>query len=395
MHRLAPLAVLALAPAAFAGDLIDSMDRIRWLAPKGKGKAELVEGRDGKAVRFSFEKDARSAFFTSRHRGSPAWDRAAGLSFWVRGEEDSFGGIELIFDNDFAVRYDLCFPIKAKKWTKVTAAWGDFVPVLPGPKSKRLGLPGGNAPSKVSAVWVGKWWYWRDYPAQSFAIDDLRLEEKIERDAKEYRPEGAPLARVLKKLKAGQPVTITTVGDSLTDTRHWANREVSWPALLRKQLEAKYKSKVTIINPAIGGTQLRQNVILMPRWLAAAHEPDLVLYCFGGNDWEAGMRGPQFRESCEDAILRTRRATHGKADVMLLTTVPAASAWETRKELAEACRAAAKATKAGLADAEKAFHEAGKKDKEALFVKDRVHLSAKGHEVMARVVLEAVGRAGE
>ena len=58
------------------------------------------------------------------------------------------------------------------------------------------------------------------------------------------------------------------MGDSLTDTRHWANREADWPALLKEQLKAKYNSEVTIVNPAIGGTQLRQNLVLMPRWLA-------------------------------------------------------------------------------------------------------------------------------
>src|SRR3954452_6084285 len=261
-RTLALFVALSLNPSAVVADnLIDSMDTNRFRAPKDKGKAELVEGKVGKAVRFSFAKDARSAFFTGNLRGGPAWDKAAGLSFWVKGDgSDHFGGLQLIYDDDYAVRYDYCFPIKDTEWTKITVAWREFVPVLPGLRSRPLG-PGGNRPSKVSAVWFGKWWYWRDYPAHSFAIDEIRLEEKIERDTKEHRPEGAPLARVLKKLKAGEAVTVVTMGDLLTDTRHWANREVSWPALLKKELEAKYKSKVTIVNPAIGGTQLRQNLV--------------------------------------------------------------------------------------------------------------------------------------
>jgi hypothetical protein len=211
---LVPLILLVSASALRAGDVIDSMDELRFRAPKDKGKAEQVTGKVGKAVRFSFEKDARSAFFTSNLRGAPSWDKAAGLSFWVKGDgSESFGGLELIWDNDFSVRYDVAFAIKSKEWTKVTVAWRDFVPVLPGAKSKPLGLPGGNAPSKVSAVWFGKWWYWRDYPAHSFAIDEIRLEDKLERDLKDYKPDGAPLARVLKKLKAGEAVTIVTVGD--------------------------------------------------------------------------------------------------------------------------------------------------------------------------------------
>src|SRR5271157_915869 len=58
----------------------------------------------------------------------------------------------------------------------------------------------------------------------------------------------------------------TAPRDSLTDKRHWANREVCWVDLLRQGLKDAYRSDVTIVNPAIGGTQLRQNVILIPRW---------------------------------------------------------------------------------------------------------------------------------
>jgi len=41
----------------------------------------------------------------------------------------------------------------------------------------------------------------------------------------------------------------------------------------RQGLKDAYRSVVAIVNPAIGGTQLRQNVILIPRWLAKAPEP--------------------------------------------------------------------------------------------------------------------------
>jgi len=394
-YAAALLVIVASASSSVAGDLIDAMDSNRFVSPKAKGKAELVEGKVGKAVRFSFEQGCQNTFFASRLRGKPEWDKAEGISLWVKGDgSDSFGGLQFIFDDDYAVRYDLCFPIKSKDWTKITVAWRDFVAVLPGPKAKPLGLPGGNPPSKISTMWIGKWWYWRDYPAHSFAVDEIRLEEKIEQDLRDYRPEGAPLSRVLAKLKPGKPITIVTVGDSLTDTRHWANREVSWPLLLKKQLEAKYGSKVSGVNPAIGGTQLRQNLVLMPRWLAQAAEPDLVTFCFGFNDWDSGMRGPQFRQSYEDAVDRVRRATKGKADVLILTTLPAVERWTTMAELAEACRTAAKERNAGLADTEKAFLEAGKENKEKLYVRDRTHLGPAGHELMAKTVLGTIERAG-
>lgn len=391
----AALALVGTPVIAADGPLISGMDELRYTPPKEKGRAELVPGKVGRAVRFAFDRDARSAFFTCNTRGTPEWAKAAGFSFWVKGDGgDHTAGLEFVYDDDYAVRYDFAFLVKGTAWTKVTVAWDDLVPVLPGPKSNPLGGPAGNSPAKLVGPWFGKWWYWGDYPALSFAVDEIRLEPTIDRDTNSYTPDGAPLARVLAKLKAGKPVTVVTMGDSLTDTRHWANREVSWPNLLRDRLKAAYGSAVTVHNPAIGGTQLRQNVVLIPRWAAQVPEPDLVTVCFGGNDWEAGMRGEQFRRACADAVDRIRRATHGKADVLLMTPVPSADQWDTRAELGEAVRAAARDRTAGLADTEKAFHAAGKADRAGLFVHDRVHLSPAGHAVMADTVLAAIRMAG-
>jgi lysophospholipase L1-like esterase len=184
------------------------------------------------------------------------------------------------------------------------------------------------------------------------------------------------------------------MGDSLTDTRHWANRKTAWPGLLKEHLGEKFKADVTIVNPAIGGTQLPQNLVLLPRWLAKVPEPDLVTIFFGANDWDAGMRGEEFLRTCSDAVDRVRRATKGKADVLLLTTNPAAARWETTAELAEACRRAARDRNAGLADTEKAFHAAGKEDRNRLFVDDRIHLSPAGHALVAETVWKAIESAG-
>ena len=281
------------------GPLISSLDDVKtFSAPKDKARNESVDGKVGKAIHFAVDKDARSVFFTSRLRGSAEWDKAAGLSFWVKGDgADGFGGLQLIYDDDYAVRYDVAFPVMGTQWTKIIFAWRDFVPVLPGAKSNPLDPAGPNKPSKVSALWVGKWWYWGDYPAVSFAIDEIRLERTIELDTKDYKPAGPPLARVHEKLKSGKPITIVTMGDSLTDTYHWANRTTNWPTLFKAAAKEKYKADVTVINPAIGGTQLRQNLVLIPRWLQQASEPDLVTVFFGGNDWESGMRGEQFQQT--------------------------------------------------------------------------------------------------
>jgi lysophospholipase L1-like esterase len=371
------------------------MDELVYNVPKEKGRAELVDGKVGRAIRFQFDANAQSTFFTTNQHGTPEWDHAAGFSFWVKGDgTDGFGGLEFIYGDDYAVRYDLAFPVRGTAWTKVVVAWDDLIPVLPGPKARPLSGPEGNMPSRLTGPWFGKWWYWGDYPPLRFVIDEICLEPLIERPADIPRPEEAPLERVRAKLQADRPLTIVTMGDSLTDTRHWANRDVVWPQLLRDSLESMYKSSITVVNPAIGGTQLRQNLVLMPTWLEGTPEPDLVTVFFGGNDWDAGMRGEEFTRACGDAIDRIRRATHGKADVLILTTNPSAARWNETSELAEACRVAARKRNAGLADTEKAFHSTGAVVPERLFVNDQVHLSPAGHQLVADTVRQAIERAG-
>jgi lysophospholipase L1-like esterase len=399
-----PALVLTLALFAQTNDptLIAPLDTIQFQAPKDKATVSLVDGKVGKANRFEFAKDAKSIFCTSKIRGTPEWDQAAGLSMWVQGDgSDSFGGLQFIYDNDYEVRYDVAFPIKSKEWTKVTIAWSDLVPVLPGAKLKPLGGPDGNRPSKISAVSVGKWWYWRQFPECSFALDEIRLEPKIDRDLSEHRPTGVQLARTLAKLKAKQPITIVTMGDSLTDVKHWSNRKTNWVAMFKERAKEKYGSNVTIVNSALGGNQLRQGVILIPTWLPKAPAPDLVTINFGANDWDAGMRGDQFQRSCVDAIDRVRRATGGKADVLVMTTLPGPKQWDTMAELADAGRKAAKERNAGLADTDRAFHDAGKTNRERLFAKDPqrgtpdVHLGLEGQRVVAETVLDAIEAAGK
>ncbi|MBI3829188.1 MAG: hypothetical protein HY291_06710 [Planctomycetes bacterium] len=381
---------------AAEGAVIDAMETASFQQPKVKGKVEVVDGKVGKALKFSFDKDCLNAFAMGKARGTPEFDGAAGFSFWVKGDgSDHCGGIEFIWNEDYALRYDVCFSIKGTEWQKVTVPWRDVLPVLPKEGAKAIDPKTGNAPSKLGAPWIGKWWYWKDYEAHSFCIDELRLEPTLELDTNDYKPAGAPLERVLAKLKAGKPVTIVTMGDSLTDYGHWANKETNWPTLLKKALEAKYKSQVTIVNPAIGGTELRQNLILIPRWIQQAPEPDLVTVCFGFNDWNSGMRGPMFLETLRDGVDRIRRATKGKADVLLLTTNPAVEKWDTFAELAESARTAAKEKNAGLADIYNAMHEAGKENKERLYVNDKTHLGAPGHEVFAKTVQAAIEAGGK
>ena len=376
---------------AAEGAVIDSMDDVGTFSPpKEKGSLEAVDGKVGKAIKFTFADQNSGTFFMGHAHGAPEWDKAAGISFWVKGDgSDHLGGIQFVYGEDYAVRYTYAFPIDSTDWKKIVVPWRDMVSVL------SHDAPEPFTPSKLGQIWFGKWFFWKDYAANSYAIDDIRLEPTIELDTKDYKPAGDPLARVWEKVKAGKPVTIVTIGDSLTDYDHWANKAVNWPTVLKNLIKEKYKSDVTIVNPAIGGSQMRQGEVIMPRWLKPAPTPDLVTICYGFNDYDGGIRGAVFQKTGEDFIDRIRRATQGKADVLLLTTAPAGTRWDEMAEMADACKKAAAAKNAGTCDIYTAFHTAGKDNKDALYCTDKVHMGAPGHELIAKTILEAIEKAGK
>jgi len=396
---LAVLLGLSLSAAAAAQDglTIMDMDTVRHQPtevgdPKvPTGTVELVPGHVGQACRFTFIPEARSGFFTAWVNASEAWDQADGISFWVQGDgSESWGGLELIDGDDYALRYGYCFPIDSTEWRKITIPWQDLVPEHPA--APLMDPQTGYKPSRLRNLWFGKWWYWPEYPAHSYAVDQVALEPRIERDRTDNAPAGSGLARTVAKLRAGQPVTIVTMGDSLSAKEHWANREVLWSNLLAQKLKAQFGSEVTVVNVAIGGTTLNTNLVLMPRWLKTTPQPDLVTVWFGYNDWEGGMRGPHFREMLGFAVDRIRRMTGGNAEALLLTTCPAVQRWDEMAELAEAARIVAADKRTGLADIEAAFHTAGADEakRPELYAWDGAHLGLAGHELVAETVRQAL-----
>jgi lysophospholipase L1-like esterase len=373
------------------GAVLDTMDQPTFAPGDGNAAVEVVDGRVGKALAFSFHDGCRNSFISGPVRGGPDWDRAAGISFWVKGDGSSHcGGVQLVWNEDYTQRYDAAFPIDGTAWTKVVLAWSDLIPALSNPASAPLDAHGDHPPSRLGRLWFGKWWYWGDYAAHRYAIDDIRLEPVIPVPEAPRPAAGAALARVRAKLAAHQPITVVAMGDSLTDVRHWSNRERNWPAFFQAMAKDAWGSEVTVVNTAMGGTELRQNLVVVPRWVATTPHPDLVVVEFGGNDWNGGMRQAAFAAAQADAIRRIRRATGGTADVLVVATLPSVATWDAIGELAEACRGAAKQEEAGLCDAFALFHRLGAQDRERLYANDHVHLGEPGQRALAQAVLEAI-----
>jgi lysophospholipase L1-like esterase len=357
------------------------------------GTVELVDGQFGKTCKFSFVESTGPQFFFANVRPQENWDEYDGFSFWVKGDgSKNCGGFEFV-DDSYAQRYGYCFPINSTTWTKITVPWSDMVPEL---SSALVDAKEGFAPSKFRSAFVGKWFYWREWPACSFAIERMALEKKIDRGP-DYMPSQPGIPRVLAKLKAKQPVTIVTMGDSLTDKRHWANREKVWCEVLVKKLKDAYGGEITWVNPSIGGTTLSQNIILVPRWLQDAPQPDLVTIWFGGNDWETGVRGPRFKQYMRAAVDRVRRLTKGQADILIMTTCPGFKNWPGYDELCQAAYAVAQEKKTGFADPAGAYQKVGTREealKRQYWVWDNVHLGPGGHDLVAENVHKAIQSEG-
>jgi lysophospholipase L1-like esterase len=386
--------MMLVAPAGLRAQVIDDMDVNRFLDPEPtkagdvRGISTAVAGPVGEAVTFAFEDMNRNAFFRREIAADSTWDRSDGFSFLLKGDgSDGVGGLEWIGAGNFERRYAVAFSLRDTSWTRVTALWRDVIPELsriPFLDTEDFG------PGDFGHLMLGKWYYWRDYGPHSFSVDDVRLEGEIEAGAEPALPAGDPLGRVKAKLARGDSVTIVLMGDSLTDYRHWANREVNWPTLLKARLNSASRSAVQIINTAIGGTELNQNLILMPGWVDTV-KADLVTVCFGYNDWSSRGRGLQFEASARYAVDRIRRLTG--AEVLLMTTAPAVERWTEMEEMAEAIRGTSADRRTGLVDVAAVLHAIGDGDLEArgnLFVRDNVHLGPPGHEAVAEAVARAL-----
>ncbi|MFG6429697.1 GDSL-type esterase/lipase family protein [Roseateles sp. LYH14W] len=119
------------------------------------------------------------------------------------------------------------------------------------------------------------------------------------------------LQAVMKRLEAGEPITLATLGGSIT-TGYAAQppREKGWAALLAKSLGPKVK----LINAGVSGTDSAAGVQRLQSQVLDK-SPDLVIVEFGVNDqWlDPGVRGSSY-----EAILRKLLAAKKPPAVVVL-----------------------------------------------------------------------------
>ena len=372
-------------PALFSVSEVEGPDKVKRPA----GTIAAAEGKEGPGLKISIAANSSGGFITTRLRPTPDWNDTAGFSFWVKGDgSENWGGIEMIDHENFGARYGYCFPIDSTDWQKITVRWNDLTPEVGAPLRRDQGrlLTGRLRLSLVRQVVL---------LARLSRPNLSRSQTLCSSPSSLLRPAPAEasdpgLRRLKAKLAAHQPITIVTMGDSLSDKHHWSNHDTLWSELLAKSIHEKFGSDVKLINPAIGGTTLSQNMVLMPRWLKQAPKPDLVAVWFGGNDWDSGVRGPRFKEYLETAVDRIRQQTNGASDILLMTTAPSFDKWQNMAELEEAVRDVARQKQTALDDIAAEFHAAGSNAeamKRDYWAWDRTHLGAKGHQMVSDSVL--------
>jgi sialate O-acetylesterase len=355
------------------------------------------------ALKISFAESTQAPFAGRAVRANDAWDRAAGLSFALKGS-GGFVCVTLI-DESFARRYSALVSLAEKEWREVRLRWADFVPESAG--AEWSGKDGAAfKPSGIRALWIGRPFFLKPWDAVSFQVARLRLEEKIEaRD--EAPPSGAGLAHTLARLRAKEPVTLVCIGDSITVGEGLPDREhQAFPARLEALLKERFGyAQISVRNRGVNGLETRQGLILLPREFSGS-APDLVIAHFGYNDFTAMTERKVAPEAARAAaagnfrqlIQRVRNLSLGKTEVLLVATAPGAlqSRHTAMAFFGEEAQKAAQELRAGFADGPRqafaAALAAGKLD--GYFARqngglDFAHPNEAGHEAFARALLDS------
>jgi len=376
-------------------------DATHWLT-SGEVTVSKVTGGDGSAILLNFTTDKVKgpAFAHRPARGDYTWDLPhGGMSLWLQGDgSPGFFAVELV-DSSFKLRYAALVPLKDTSWHRVDLPWREFVPELYEASAMPLPLyhpQGGLEGHIVRNFFIGRWWYFLgQFGPYHVAIDKITLETDLPFDATDYTPATGGIPRTLARFQARQPVTVVCMGDSITFGVGAGGPPGAYPGKLQALLREHFGyDDIRVVNSGVGGLQVPQGSVLIPRDVVP-YEPDLVTVLYGYNDLAPGGVTPdQFKAAAGVLIDRVRRLTKGKAEVLLLTSLPGTSAngWENLKVGAEVMRELAREKRTGLCDAGAAFRALGRETLIADYFRsgDPAHPNAKGQDLLARLLLEAV-----
>ncbi len=329
--------------------------------------------------------------------GCAAWEKSAGLSFWVKGDGSDLYGCLAVgpagtksWEHNFgnSSSYVHYFPLKNVAWHKVTVAWRDFVPEE---DYSAIGTPGGMSPDQIRVIRLGSRWAIHHssakIPRHEYSIGAIHFEKTI--STLNSKAELAPFAGVVAKLKKKQPVRIFCLGDSIT-----AGQGVQAGERYADRLQAKLRTMfgydaIVVACRGVGAARITDARAWVDRDFDGV-DADLITIMYGTND--SVIYTPAFfAQTLNDYLDRIAVVTHGKTAVLLLATIPGGQdRYRTADPLAQAIRDVA--TQRGLpcCDLQKAYYDLGEAKARAML--PTVHPTAEGHELMATTMADFIQR---
>jgi lysophospholipase L1-like esterase len=358
--------------------------------------ADAVEG--GGAVKVVGHAGSIYTMASRDVRGGEDWNGYDGLAFYVKGDGSEYWGVVRLGAGDWNNAWVGTFPLADATWHEVKLAWADLTPVGSNPD---LGSADGARPSDIDNFAFGKSWSidpQHRMPELAFSIADVRLVKGV-RGTRRRTPidEFPPVAGVVARMKAGEPVTILALGDSITAR---PDKDVSYPDEVGRMLRRRFgNDNIRVVNAGIGGSTTGKGRQWMLRDVAGVRA-DLVTIMFGYNEQPSASDPQGSTRWWMGQMVTYIEEVAGTMDsppaCAMLTTIPGRDKdWTTLDPYAQGVRDFAAAhPNVTVADASAHFKAMGK-PAYAAFMGDEAHPNDAGQAEIAKVVFEAIASQGE
>ena len=150
------------------------------------------------------------------------------------------------------------------------------------------------------------------------------------REAKFEKPEAiGSLPKTAARLKAGEAFTVGVSGDSIStglDASAKVNappHQPGYPDLVVAQLQAKFDSKIALVNRAVAGWSVANGVNDLDKLLES--KPHLVIVAYGMND--VGRRDPKWYGERTKIIVDRIRAANPDTEIVLVSSMLGNAEW--------------------------------------------------------------------
>ena len=147
-----------------------------------------------------------------------------------------------------------------------------------------------------------------------------------------FDPEQLP--RSVARLKAGQPLSIVTLGDSISEGANASGMydeapfQPAYPELVRRGLAKRCGGEVRMTNLSVGGMDSAWGLTQIDKVLAA--KPDLVIVAFGMND-SAGRPAASYKDNIAGVIAAVREKLP-ECEFILVATMLGNPDWTRLKQ---------------------------------------------------------------